>query len=54
LTKTPVAFPNELFERLQKHFDEEQIIELTSSFAYENYRARFNHALEIESDNSYE
>ena len=50
MTKTPVEVPNELFERLKKHFDEGQIIELTSSIAFENYRARLNHALGIESD----
>ncbi|NNF00991.1 MAG: carboxymuconolactone decarboxylase family protein [Pyrinomonadaceae bacterium] len=53
MTKTPVAVPDEFFARLREHFDEEQIIELTASIAYENYRARFNHALDIKSDNLY-
>lgn len=51
MTNTPVEVSNELFERLKEHFDDDQIIELTSSIAFENYRARLNHALGIESDN---
>ena len=51
MTKTPVRVPDELFERLKKHFTEDQIVELTASIACENYRARFNRALLIESDN---
>ena len=53
MSKTPVRVSDELFERLKKHFSDEQIVELTASVAYENYRARFNHALNIESDNLY-
>ena len=53
MSKTPVRVSDELFERLKKHFSEEQIVELTASIAYENYRARFNHALDIKSDNLY-
>lgn len=51
MTKTPVEVSDELFERLKNHFNDEQIIELTSSIAFENYRARLNHALGIGSDN---
>jgi alkylhydroperoxidase family enzyme len=53
MSKTPVRVSDELFERLKKHFSDEQIVELSASIAYENYRARFNHALEIKSDNLY-
>jgi len=53
MSKTPVRVSDELFERLKTHFSDEQIVELTASIAYENYRARFNHALNIESDNLY-
>ena len=49
MSKTPVRVSDELFDRLKKHFTEEQIVELSASIAYENYRARFNHALKIES-----
>ena len=53
ISKTPVRVTDELFEKLKKHFTDEQIVELSASIAYENYRARFNHALEIKSDNLY-
>lgn len=53
MTKTPVAVTDELFARLRAHFDEDQIVELTASIAYENYRARFYHALNIGSDELY-
>ena len=45
--------PEELFAELRKHFDEDQIVELTSIIAYENYRARLYHALGIGSDQLY-
>lgn len=54
MSKTPVRVSDELFGRLKKHFSDEQIVELSASIAYENYRARFNHALNIESENLYE
>jgi alkylhydroperoxidase family enzyme len=53
MSKTPVAVADELFARLRRHFDDDQLVELTASIAYENYRARFYHALEIGSDQLY-
>ncbi len=53
VSKTPVKVSDEMFGRLKNYFDEKQIVELTASIAFENYRARFNHALGIESDNFY-
>lgn len=53
ISKTPVKVSDEMFGRLKNFFDEKQIVELTAGIAYENYRARFNHALGIESDNFY-
>jgi AhpD family alkylhydroperoxidase len=47
MTRTPVAVSDELFAQLCAHFDEAQIVELTSAIALENLRARFNAALEI-------
>ncbi len=49
LTRTPVEVPDELFKQLREHFDESELLELTAVIAWENYRARFNHALGIES-----
>ena len=53
MSQTPVRVPDELFARLRAHFDDGQIVDLTASIAFENYRARFNHALGIGSDNLY-
>ena len=50
MTKTPVDVPEELFAALRRHFDEAQLVELTAAVAWENYRARFNHALLIEAE----
>ncbi len=47
LTSEPVQVPDELFGRLREHFDEGQIVELTAAIAIENFRARFNNALDI-------
>ena len=48
MTKTPVEVPDELFSPLRQHLNEAQLVELTASIAWENYRARFDHALGIE------
>jgi alkylhydroperoxidase family enzyme len=53
ISKTPVKVSDEMFARVKQYFDEKQIVELTASIAFENYRARFNHALGIGSDNYY-
>ena len=48
MSRTPVDVPDELFTELRRRFSEEQLVELTAAIAWENYRARFNWALEIE------
>ena len=53
MSRTPVRVGDALFAGLRRHFSEEQLVELTASIAYENYRARFNHALGIGSDELY-
>jgi AhpD family alkylhydroperoxidase len=47
MTSVPVVVPDELFDALRARFDERQLVELTSSIAMENYRARFNWAFGI-------
>lgn len=47
ITRTPVEVSDELFASLREHFDERQIVELTSAIAIENLHARFNAALDI-------
>ena len=49
MTKTPVEVPDALFATLRREFSEAQLVELTAAIAWENYRARFEHALAIES-----
>lgn len=48
MTLTPVEVPDPLFAALRAHFNEARLVELTSAIAWENYRARFDHAFGIE------
>jgi len=48
MTNTPVDVPDALFAALRAQLDEAQLVELTAAIAWENYRARFDHALGIE------
>lgn len=50
MTWTPVDVSDELFNALKRHFTEQQLVELTSAIAWENYRARFDHAFGIEAE----
>jgi AhpD family alkylhydroperoxidase len=47
MSKANVEISDELFARLHEHFDDEQIVELTAAIAIENFRARFNDALDV-------
>ena len=49
MSETPVQISEENFAILQQEFSPKQMVELTSSIAWENWRARYNHALGIES-----
>jgi 4-carboxymuconolactone decarboxylase len=44
ISATPVDVSDEVFDGLRKHFDEQQLVELTAAIAWENWRARFNWA----------
>jgi hypothetical protein len=50
MTLSSVDVPDDAFEDLKRHFNKEQIVDLTAIIALENMRARFNRALQIESD----
>ena len=50
MTETPVEVSDELFAQLREHFSEKQMVELTSAIAWENFRARYDHALGIEAE----
>lgn len=39
-----------MFDELKRHFNTVEIVDLTAVIAMENMRARFNRALQIESD----
>jgi alkylhydroperoxidase family enzyme len=51
MTQTPVEVPDAMFARLREMFSEAGLVELTSAIAWENYRARFDHAFGIEGEN---
>ena len=42
MTRTPVVVADALYAALREHLTEPQLVELTASIAWENYRARFN------------
>ena len=50
MARTPVSVSDALFRELKRYYSETQIVELTSALAWENYRARFDHALGIEAE----
>ena len=50
MTRTPADVSDAVFDEIQALFSTEQIVELTTAIALENFRARFNCALKIESD----
>lgn len=51
MTRTPADVSEAVFEEIRALLSTEQIVELTAAIALENYRARFNCALKVESDN---
>jgi alkylhydroperoxidase family enzyme len=50
MTQTPVEVPDALFAKLREKFADAQLVELTATLAWENYRARFDHAFGIEAE----
>jgi len=53
MTATPPNVTDELFARLQEHYDEAQLVELAAIVAQENFRSRFNTTFRIESQGMY-
>ena len=49
ITYTDQKVDDALFARLQQHFTEAQLVELTAAVALENFRSKFNVALDVES-----
>src|SRR6266404_6555508 len=54
MTITGREVSDELFARLREHYDENQIVELTATIAWENCSSKFNRALRIPSQNLWE
>jgi alkylhydroperoxidase family enzyme len=50
MTQTPVEIPDALFAKMREKFTEVQLVELTATLAWENYRARFDHAFGVEAE----
>jgi alkylhydroperoxidase family enzyme len=50
LTQTPADVHEELFDSLHAHFNPQQMVELTTAIAWENFRARFNRGFGIEAE----
>ncbi|MFN7974974.1 MAG: hypothetical protein U0166_21920 [Acidobacteriota bacterium] len=50
MSATPVEVSDELFAKLRSQLDPASLVELTSAIAWENYRARFDHAFGIEAE----
>jgi len=50
MTQTPVEVAEALFANLRQKFSDAQVVELTATLAWENYRARFDHAFGVEAE----
>lgn len=49
MTRTGEDVSEELFGQLRRHFDDDQVVELTAVIAWENASSKFNHALGVPS-----
>jgi len=50
MTSAPVDVPDRLFDALNVRLRHDQLVELTTALAWENFRARWNRALLVASD----
>ena len=48
VTRASAEVSDGLFERVRRHFNEAEIVELTATIAVENFRSKFNAPLKIE------
>lgn len=53
MANTPSNISDELYARLREKFSEEQLLQLSAQFAFENYRARLNRVFDVGSDELY-
>jgi alkylhydroperoxidase family enzyme len=50
MTQTPVEVSEAQFAKLRQKFSDAQLVELTATLAWENYRARFDHAFGVQAE----
>jgi alkylhydroperoxidase family enzyme len=50
MTRTPAEVPQELFDSLREHLSPQQMVELATAIAWENFRARCNRGFGIEAE----
>ena len=48
LSRTPAEHRPDLVTSLREHLNEKQLVELTHVIAWENFRARFNRAFDVQ------
>lgn len=48
MTQTPQRVTDELFQRLQAHYSDAEIVEIAAVIALENFRSRFNRCCGVE------
>ena len=53
MSETPSNISDDLYTRLREKFSEEQLLQLSAQFAFENYRARLNRVFDVGSDELY-
>ncbi|HEY2961001.1 MAG TPA: hypothetical protein VGJ37_01195 [Pyrinomonadaceae bacterium] len=53
MVETPANISDELYARLREKFSEEQLLQLSAQFSFENYRARLNRVFDVGSDELY-
>lgn len=53
MVDTPSNISDDLYARLREKFSEEQLLQLSAQFAFENYRARLNRVFDVGSDELY-
>ena len=51
ITLTDQDVDDDLFARVRRHFDDDAIVELTASIAWENASSKFNRAIRVPSHN---
>ena len=53
MANTPSNISDEFYQRLRAEFSEEQLLDLGSQIAFENFRARLNRVFDVGSDELY-